>query len=166
MVGVMRSPTFSSTDLGLLHQQLKQWRRQQSGGYHLPPEIWTAAVALAATHGVSRVSRTLGLGFHRLRRRCPQLTQASQASPTSSKPTAATLPESAPAATPAATLPSIVGSSPRFVELKLDAGFEPSAAPCGWVEFTDGEHRRMRLQTGHDPAAWVSLVRAFWEAAP
>jgi hypothetical protein len=159
----MHSPTFSSTDLELLGRQLEQWRRQQSGGYHLPPEVWTAAVHLAATHGVSRVSRSLGLGFHRLRRRCSQLPQAA---PTSSKPTSPALPTPQPTATPSATPPSITGSSPRFVELKLDAVLEPSGVPCGWVEFSHGEHRRMRLQTGHDPAAWVSLVRAFWEAAP
>lgn len=63
----MKPPVFSSTDLELLQRQLQSWRQQQSGRHCLPQELWDAAGRLAARQGVSLVSRTLQLGFHRIR---------------------------------------------------------------------------------------------------
>gem|GEM_PF-364581 len=134
-VADMKPVTFSSTDLQLLKHQLDAWRRHRSGARRLPPGLWTAAATLARTHGVSRVSHLLRLGFHRLRRECQRQ----------------------PPSLPFTAAPG------RFVELKLDPGSLPVGPATGWVELTNGPHQRMRLQTGHDPAAWVLLARAFWE---
>jgi hypothetical protein len=134
----MKPLTFSWTDLHRLHDQLDSWRRRQTGRQRLPSELWEAAAKLAATHGVTRVARTLRLDFHRVRRECQQL------------------PSSAP----------IGVAPPGFVELKLDPSPSSVGFAAGWVELSDGAHRRMRLHTGQDPAAWVALARAFWESAP
>ncbi len=133
----MKPVTFSSTDLQLLQRQLDSWRRLQTGRHRLPPELWAAAAALGRAHGVSRVSHLLRLGFHRLRRECQRQ----------------------PAARPLSPAPG------RFVEVKLDPASLPVGPVTGWVELVVGPHRRMRLQTGHDPDAWVALARAFWEGA-
>ena len=47
--------------------------------------------------------------------------------------------------------------------------FKPDASACGLgatgsVELFDGPQRRLRPQTGHDPALWLSLAEAFWRA--
>ena len=60
-------PEFSSADLQVLRQQLVDWRRRQSGRPRLPSAVWEAAAALARLHGPSRVARSLGLGYPRLR---------------------------------------------------------------------------------------------------
>ena len=136
-VADMKPVTFSSTDLQLLQRQLDSWRRQQTGRHRLPTDLWAAAAALGRAHGVSRVSHLLRLGFHRLRRECQRQSAARPLSP-------------APG---------------RFVEVKLDPASLPVGPATGWVELVDGPRRRMRLHTGHDPAAWVALARAFWEGA-
>lgn len=130
----MKPLTFSSTDLPLLRDQLDSWRQRQSGRCRLPPELWDAAGKLATTDGVSPVARALRIDFYRLKR----LTRA--------------------------VPPSDSGRLPenRFVELKLEVPPQPARCESGWVELMDGPHRRMRLQTGHDPAAWLALAQAFW----
>ena len=60
---------FSATDLKQLRQQLDSWRRSQTQRSPLPKPVWEAAAALARTHGVNRVARTLRLDYYRLRRR-------------------------------------------------------------------------------------------------
>jgi hypothetical protein len=130
----MKALTFCSTDLQLLQSQLNSWRRDQAGPHRLPPELWAAAATLARTHGVSRVSRTLRLGFHRLRR---ESQGPSASSPRSATPTG-------------------------FVEVKLEPGCPLVGPSRGWVELINGPHQRMRFHTGHDPAAWVALAKAFW----
>jgi len=133
----MRPLAFSSTDLPLIQSQLEGWRQRQSGRSRLPPELWDAATALARTEGVSRVARVLKLGFYRLQREVR------------TRP-----------------LPvSVKDAANAFIELKLDSPPPPDPA-SGWVELMDGSDRRMRLHTGHDPAAWVALARSFWRSPP
>jgi hypothetical protein len=133
----MKPLTFSSTDLALLHDQLDSWRQRQGRRVRLPPELWEAAAKLAATHGVSPVARALRIGFYRLQRRAREL-----------------------------PLSGSVSSAPnRFVELQWEVPPPPAHPASGWVELIDGPHRRMRLHTGHDPAAWVALARSFWRTA-
>lgn len=130
----MKPLTFSSTDLLLLHDQLDSWRQRQTSRCRLPQEFWDAAARLAVTHGVSQVARALRIDFYGLQRR-------SRAVPSSN---------------------SISPALNRFVELKLDPAPQTVSSATGWVELTDGPHRRMCLHTGHDPAAWVALADAFW----
>ena len=138
----MKPLIFSSTDLRLLQRQLDSWRRRQTGHGRLPRELWEGAAKLALTEGVSAVARSLRIDFYGLQRRTRELS-----SPDLAKPTRAT---------------------DRFVELKLDVPPQPAnatGATSGWVELIDGPDRRMRLHTGHDPAAWVALARSFWRTA-
>ena len=131
----MRPHSFSSTDLSLLQAQLDSWRRRQSGRRRLPPELWAAAARLAHSRGVSLVSRTLRIDFYKVRRQLLALP--------------------APAAVDAA--------ANRFVELKPDLVRSPGT-PDGWVELSDGTHRRMRIHTGLDRSSWIALAESFWKA--
>ena len=134
----MKPPVFSSTDLNLLRQQLASWREQQMGRHRLPQELWDAAGRLAVQHSVSQVSRILRLGFHPVRRACER-----QRVPVSAAP--------------------VPGG---FVEVRLDPSSTHQAGSSGWVELFKGPDQRMRIHTGHDPASWVALARAFWEGKP
>jgi hypothetical protein len=67
---LLPKPTRASFhELLKLRRQLDSWRQSQPGRAHVPEEVWELAEALAWTHGVSRVSRTLRLSFYKLRRR-------------------------------------------------------------------------------------------------
>ena len=137
----MKPLTFSSTDLRVLQRQLDSWRRRQTGRGRLPQELWEGAAKLARTQGVSAVARSLHLDFYRLQRCTRELSGSAEARP----------------------------ASGRFVELKLAVPLQPgneTTGTSGWVELSDGPDRRMRLHTGHDPAAWVALARSFWRTAP
>jgi len=86
------------------------------------------------------VARSLRIDFYRLQRCTRELSASAEARP----------------------------ASERFVELRLDVPTQPGNATngtSGWVELSDGPDRRMRLHTGHDPAAWVALARSFWRTA-
>jgi hypothetical protein len=130
----MKPLIFSSTDLRLLQRQLDSWRQRQNGRGRLPQELWDVAAKLALTQGVSAVARSLRIDFYRLQRRTGELSAPDEAKP----------------------------MMERFVELKLNVPPQPVSATSGWVELMDGPDRRMRLHTGHDPAAWVALARSFW----
>jgi hypothetical protein len=125
---------FSLTDLGVLQQQLADWRQRQCGRPRLPCEVWEAAAVLAHRHRPSPVARTLGLSYRKLvqwmRRTGPKM--------------------------PAALAPA------RFVELRWSPPQGASPEPAGWAELRDASGRVMRLHTGHDPQAWLALADAFW----
>jgi hypothetical protein len=63
---------FSTTDLNQLRHQLDTWRQSQSGYRRLPEALWTSAAAVAATHGVGYVARSLRLDYNKLKRQVPQ----------------------------------------------------------------------------------------------
>lgn len=139
----MKALTFSTMDLDRLHTQLTAWRQRQTGRARLPAELWLAATHLAHTHGVGRVARVLRLDYYKLRRQ----TQAG-ATDEPARPT-----------------------PPQFIELKLappppGSPPPPRAESPGWVELSDGSPRRLRVYTGHAPAAWVALAEAFWRSHP
>jgi len=131
----MKALIFSGTDLGQLEEQLDAWRQGQSGRVRLPAELWEAAARVSRTHGVSRVSRVLGINFYRLQRQVHR----------------------GPVAAP------VEVRANRFIELKVDP--PSSAGPgVGWVELSEGPDRRMRLQTGSDPTTWLALAQGFWSS--
>ena len=107
---------FSSTDLGVLQQQLADWRQAQSGRPRLPADVWGAAAVLAHRHRPSAVARTLGLSYLKLvqwmRRTGPKI--------------------------PAALEPA------RFVELKWSPPTDPPLEPVGWAELRDASGRVLR----------------------
>jgi len=134
----MSEPTFSATDLHRLRGQLKSWRQRQRGRPHLPASLWPSACALARTHGVSLVARSLGVSFYQVQR----LVKESVA--------------------PGSSLPAHPSG---FVELKLAAP-PGSSTSRGTAELVAGPSPRLVIHTGADPAAWVALAEAFWKAHP
>ena len=48
---------------------LARWREHAPVGARIPETLWSQAVALAATHGLSQVTVTLRLDYTRLKRR-------------------------------------------------------------------------------------------------
>jgi hypothetical protein len=128
-------PKFCSTDLLILERQLTEWRQAQSGRFRLPGEVWEVAAVLAHRHGPSRVARTLGLSYPKLRQ------WMSRPGPERS-----------------------VGPAPTagFVELKWSSPTDAPLGPLGWAELRDASGRVLRLHTGRDPQAWLALADSFW----
>ena len=56
-------------DLTQAAAALARWREHAPVGARIPETLWSQAVALAATHGVSKVAVTLRLDYTRLKRR-------------------------------------------------------------------------------------------------
>ena len=133
----MNTPIFSSSDLDQLQHQLDSWRQRQSGRCRLPAALWQAAAQIARKHGVSRVARALRIDFYKLQRRVET----------------------------AAAAGSLAAGSPAFVQLKLDP-LPTRRSEVGAVELCDGPHRRLRIETGSDPASWLALAESFWRARP
>jgi hypothetical protein len=50
-------------------QQLQCWRKGKRKPMRLPEKVWTTAVKLSRTHGVSQVARLLGLDYYKLKQR-------------------------------------------------------------------------------------------------
>ncbi|MHB9005549.1 MAG: hypothetical protein ACYDC1_01310 [Limisphaerales bacterium] len=139
----MRTETFSTTDLHRLHQQLRGWRRRQTGRARLPESLWRAAAELARQQGPSPVARTLHLDYYQLRERVA-----------ASAPAVVVAPAGRVAA---------LGERrrPDFVEVK-GAGFPEVRAGESVVTLDDGTGARMTLRVGGDPATLVALAQSFW----
>ena len=52
-----------------LRRRIERWRETRGKRTRMPEELWAAATALARAHGVSRVARTLGIGYETLKER-------------------------------------------------------------------------------------------------
>lgn len=130
-----RSPGNESSlsDLIKLRRQLDRWRKAQPGRARLPAEVWEQAATLARTLGVSRVSRTLRLSFHKLQRRVRLPT------PRPSGPLA-----------PA-----------EFIELPSPTGLDLGGGGCV-VELCDGGQARMTIRLSGEGSALLGMVEAFW----
>jgi len=131
------SPSSSALvpDLAAAAAALAQWRDRTPAGGRIPEALWSRAVDLARTHGVSQVAAALRLDYTRLKRR---------------------LAASAPSVAPPAP-------APAFVELTL--GAEPSAAGCVLALCDGrGRSLRVEWSrpTASEVAA---LARTLWEAA-
>jgi hypothetical protein len=114
-----RSPRNESSlpDLIKLRRQLDSWRKAQPGRARLPADVWEQAAMLARTLGVSQVSRTLRLSFHKLQRRVR-------------------LPTPRPSGPPA---------SAEFIELPSPAGLDLGGGGCV-VELCDGGQAMMTVR--------------------
>ena len=130
-----RSPRNESSlsDLIKLRRQLDSWRKAQPGRARLPAEVWEQAATLARTLGVSRVSRTLRLSFHKLQRRVR-------------------LPTPRPSGPPAPA---------EFMELPSLAGLDQGGGGCV-VELCDGGQARMTVRLSGESSALLGLAEAFW----
>ena len=91
---------------------LAHWRAQAPVGARIPEALWSQAVALAATHGISKVAVTLRLDYTRLKRRV-----AAASAPLSAPPDFVALTLDLPPRTSGGTL---VLSHPAGPCLRLD----------------------------------------------
>jgi hypothetical protein len=58
-----------STDLLRARNRFEAWRGRRNVGSRIPQSLWTLAVRLVNTHGVSRTSAVLGLDYYSLKER-------------------------------------------------------------------------------------------------
>lgn len=56
-------------DLVQGQHQFQAWRKQRKPGCRIPQSLWTMAIRLAKTHGVSRTSAALGLDYYSVQKR-------------------------------------------------------------------------------------------------
>jgi len=100
-----------AADLARTAAAFARWRARTPVGARLPEALWSQAVALAATHGVSKVATTLRLDYTRLKRR------VAAGAPPSAPPDFVALTLDLPARTPGCTL---ILSHPTGQSLRLE----------------------------------------------
>jgi hypothetical protein len=64
-----QSLSAAATDLAQAAAAFAHWRNTTSLGARIPEDLWSRAVELAASHGVSKVAATLRLDYAGLKRR-------------------------------------------------------------------------------------------------
>src|SRR3954452_21452497 len=64
-----KTPRQLPHDLERGRSRLQTWRTQRKPGSRIPRPLWTMAIRLAKTHGISRTSAALGLDYYSLKRR-------------------------------------------------------------------------------------------------
>ena len=134
----MKSNQSFSPDMEEARRRLEVWRKSRSRGKRIPAPLWALAAALARTHGVSRVSQTLGLDYNGLKRRAEatRTPRRSRLEPPSG-----------------------------FVEVPLIG--QPDPGPNCTVELARGEGARMTIHwDGKEGLDLVGLVEAFWRSGP
>jgi hypothetical protein len=132
----MKSNRSFSLDIEEARRRLEVWRKSRSRGKRIPDQLWALAAALARTHGVSRVSQTLGLDYNGLKRRAEATTAPRR---------------------------SHLRPPPGFVELPPVA--QPVLGPNCTVELARGEGARMTIRwEGKEGLDLVGLAEAFWRS--
>ena len=127
----------ATADLAQTAAAFAHWRTTAPKGARIPEELWSQAVVLAASHGVSKVCTTLRLDYTGLKRR---LTARMAKSPE-------------PSTTP-----------PDFVDRVL--GLPPSGPDCVLV-MSDTRGRSLRIDwSGTAPNEVASVARNLWETTP
>jgi len=139
--GGIEQAAVSGDGIGVLKQQLQDWRSQRKAGQRIPEPLWVAAVEAAKEHGVYRVAIDLHLDYAGLKRRV----------------------EGAGATTPRNRL------APQFVEVKSATAPPPprasAARPECVVELENARGAKVRVElNGAGIAALAGLCSAFWGA--
>jgi len=65
----MKSNPLFLSQIEQARRQLRLWRKTRTHREPIPERLWTASVALARVHGVSRVAQALRLNYDALKRR-------------------------------------------------------------------------------------------------
>jgi hypothetical protein len=65
----MKAPIESPLTLEEVAAHFEQWRKRKKNGERIPEQLWSEAVSLVDTYGVSPVTRTLRLGGRDLNKR-------------------------------------------------------------------------------------------------
>ena len=55
--------------LARLERRFSAWRRSRAVGQRIPDPLWTAAVQVAAEHGVNQTASVLSLDYYSLKKR-------------------------------------------------------------------------------------------------
>ena len=132
----MKSNRSFSLDIEEARHRLGVWRKSRSRGKRIPAPLWALAAALARSHGVSRVSQTLGLDYNGLKRRAEAIRTPRR---------------------------SRLKPPPGFVELPLVG--QPVLGPNCTVELARGEGSRMTIRwDGKEGLDLVGLAEAFWRS--
>jgi hypothetical protein len=129
--------------LDALETRFREWRKQRRRGEHIPPQLWSAASAMARQHGVARTAKRLGLNAYVLRKR---MEDAAGEVPTDK-------------------------TEPEFVELTTMSA-EPAPTPLAAgvhecvVELRNARGATMRVELNAGGLAGLAhLCRTFWGAA-
>jgi len=126
-------------DIEQLRHRVELWRRKRSRRCRIPEDLWDAAVALAGTHGLYRVARSLRLGYDSLKLQTATRSRAH---------------------------PSFKGS-PAFVELQPSPplSLTPWTGPVIELANTDGDRLAIRMP-GNNELDVVSLAAVFLRRQP
>jgi len=69
-------------DLAQGRSQFQAWRASRKRGRRIPQTLWTLAVRLVQTHGLSRTATALGLDYYRLKKQAEKTADQPQSSST------------------------------------------------------------------------------------
>ena len=119
--------------------RFEAWRRSRQVGARIPEKLWSLAVGLVATHGLSRTASVLKLDYNALKKRVARSDVDSGSDEARSV-------------------------SPEFIELSPSSLAPSALAPSGefLVEFEDGSGARLRVHLrGCDAPDLVALCRNF-----
>jgi len=67
-------------DLAQGRSQFQTWRASRKRGHRIPQTLWTLAIRLVKTHGVSRTASALGLDYYRLKKQAEKTAVQPQSS--------------------------------------------------------------------------------------
>jgi hypothetical protein len=134
MISITEAGEFSTRELDELQSQLDLWRGEQGKRARLPESVWRAAAELARRLGVSPVSRSLRLNYHKLNRRTAQAKDGPQDAPTRA----------------------------TFVELAVGGLKGPDGNHEYRAELGDATIDRLTFHLGGDVRAVVALAESFW----
>jgi hypothetical protein len=130
----------SADALTQLKERFATWRAVRKLGMRIPPELWSAAVAMVAVHGACRVAGELNLDYDMLKQRVARAGGKGM----STEP------------------------APRFVELFAAAGAmpAPSAQPQCVVELANARGARMRVELNGQGLVGLSALCVAFLGAP
>lgn len=147
-----------------VRRRFERWRRTRQGRARIPERLWSAAVKLAATYGLCRTARTLGLDYNALKQRVASA--GLHDSPTGPTPRGKMATRSAPAARNSGSttrIPKPPQQAPAmaFVELVPP---ESACSPECIVELEDPRGAKMRIHvTGsQSPEVVTAVSRVFF----
>lgn len=123
------------TCLSQLRAAVERWRGTREKHVPMPPELWNAAVELAAKHGVAAVARIARLDYGSLKKRLDQ-SQASTA--------------------------TVAPKPMRFVELDAKQFTQTLEAGGPVVEFCEPDGRRLVIRLpGREPLDLPALLESW-----
>lgn len=126
----------SIAGLEAVRVRFERWRQNRSQGERIPETLWTAAVKLAETHGVAKISTALRIDYYALKKRL------------------------GPASPLASSQPQ--GSVARFVELASPVRTDSRECTVE-LENATGAKMRIHVRGGEIPDL-AALSRSFWES--